>query len=85
MVQGRLRFEAMDIPVSVGGVQVHPGDIVVADGDGVIVVPRRLARDVAKYAHRELSNDKKGRRRLYEELGRELDDTRIRSWAEEAP
>jgi 4-hydroxy-4-methyl-2-oxoglutarate aldolase len=75
MVQGRLRYDAMDVPVHVGGVLVHPGDIVAADGDGVIVVPREMARDVAKYAHQELSNDKVGRRRLYEELGMELDDT----------
>ena len=75
MVQGRLRYDAMDIPVSVGGVLVHPGDIVVADGDGVIVVPQKMADDVAKYAHQELSNDKVGRRKLYEALGMELDDT----------
>ena len=75
MVQGRLRYDAMDVPVHVGGVLVHPGDMVVADGDGVIVVPRDLARDVAKYAHQELANDKVGRRRLYKELGMELDDT----------
>jgi 4-hydroxy-4-methyl-2-oxoglutarate aldolase len=75
MVQGRIRYDAMDVPVHVGGLLVHPGDIVVADGDGVIVVPRDLARDVAKYAHQELSNDKVGRRRLYEALGMELDDT----------
>jgi len=75
MVQGRLRYDAMDVPVHVGGVLVRPGDVVVADGDGVIVVPRDLARDVARYAHQELSNDKVGRRRLYEALGMELDDT----------
>jgi 4-hydroxy-4-methyl-2-oxoglutarate aldolase len=75
MVQGRLQFDAMDIPVSVGGVIVHPGDVVVADGDGVIVVPLKIAFDVAKYAHRELANDKVGRRKLYEDLGTELDET----------
>jgi 4-hydroxy-4-methyl-2-oxoglutarate aldolase len=75
MVQGRLRFDAMNIPVNVGGVQVNPGDIIVADGDGVIVVPRKLARQVAQYARRELESDKKGRRKLYQELGMELDDT----------
>ena len=75
MVQGRLRFDAMDVAVSVGGVQVNPGDIVVADGDGVIVVPLKLAVDVAHYARRELDTDKEGRRRLYEALGMELDDT----------
>ena len=75
IVQGRLQFDAMDIPVSVGGVIVHPGDAVVADGDGVIVVPLKIAFDVAKYAHRELANDKVGRRKLYEDLGMELDET----------
>lgn len=75
MVQGRLQFDARDIPVNVGGVLVQPGDMVVADGDGVIVVPRASARDVAHYAHRELSSDKAARRSLYETLGMELDDT----------
>nr|WP_252228443.1 RraA family protein [Caldicoprobacter algeriensis] len=75
MVQGRLRYDAKDIPVSVGGVVVHPGDVVVADGDGVIVVPRKLAYEVAKYARRELNKDKVQRRKLYEALGWELDDT----------
>ena len=75
MVQGRLQFDDMDIPISVGGVTVNPGDVVVADGDGVIVVPREMAGDVARYARRELEKDKRARRRLYEELGMELDET----------
>lgn len=75
MVQGRLQDDAHDIPVNVGGVLVRPGDVVVADGDGVIVVPRNIARDVAKYAHRELKRDKVGRKRLYKELGMTLDET----------
>lgn len=75
MVQGRLRFDAQQIPVAVGGVTVHPGDVVVADGDGLIVVPRRIALEVADYAHRELTQDKQGRRRLYEALGMNLDET----------
>jgi regulator of RNase E activity RraA len=75
MVQARLEFGAKDIPVSVGGVQIRPGDIVVADGDGVIVVPQEIAEDVAKYAHEEHERDKKGRREYYRRLGREEDVT----------
>ena len=75
MVQARMQYEAMDVPVSVGGVRVEPGDVVVADGDGVIVVPRKIARDVAKYARKELDNDKVNRRAHYEALGMDLDDT----------
>ena len=75
MVQGRLQYASHNNPVQVGGVTVHPGDIVVADGDGVIVVPLEKAGSVAEYARRELENDKTGRRKLYQALGMELDDT----------
>jgi 4-hydroxy-4-methyl-2-oxoglutarate aldolase len=75
MVQGRLQYDTRNVPVQVGGVTVHPGDVVVADGDGVIVVPREMARAVAKYAHQEMRNDKASRRRKYEELGLALDDS----------
>ncbi len=75
MVQARLQYDAHNIPVQVGGVLVYPGDVVVADGDGVIVVPSARAVEVARYAHRELANDKVARRKLYESLGMELDDT----------
>ncbi len=73
MVQARLQFDAYDIPIAVGGVLVHPGDVIVADGDGVIVVPHDIAHDVAHHAHRELSNDKVSRRKLYEALDMPLD------------
>ncbi len=75
MVQGRLQFDALDVPVIVNGVLVHPGDVVVADGDGVIVVPQDIAGDVAEYAHGELAKDRASRRKMYENLGMDLDHT----------
>jgi regulator of RNase E activity RraA len=75
MVQGRLRFDAMDVAVCVGGVAVHPGDVVVADGDGVIVVPGAIAEEVAAHARAEHRRDKRRRRKHYEALGMELDET----------
>ena len=72
---GRNEIESVNQPVSVGGVLVRPGDVIVADGDGVVVVPREHARLVAEYAHEILSGDKKGRRALYEKLGIPLDKT----------
>ncbi len=75
MVQGRLQFDVMDIPVQAGGVTVNPGDVVAADGDGVIVVPRKIAPDAAMYALRELRKDKVNRKKLYEDMGLPPDDT----------
>jgi 4-hydroxy-4-methyl-2-oxoglutarate aldolase len=72
---GRNEIESVNRPVDIGGVLVCPGDVVVADGDGVVVVPRAVAEQVAKYANDILIKDKAGRRSLYENLGRPLDKT----------
>ena len=45
---GRNEVESVNQPVMCGGVLVRPGDVVVADGDGVVVVPREHAEEVAK-------------------------------------
>jgi 4-hydroxy-4-methyl-2-oxoglutarate aldolase len=65
---GRNEIESINRPVVCGGVLVIPGDVVVADGDGVVVVPRAVAAEVAGYARRILDADKAGRRELYREL-----------------
>jgi regulator of RNase E activity RraA len=36
-----------DVPIGCGGVAVYPGDIIVGDDDGVVVIPRHLAEEVA--------------------------------------
>lgn len=77
MDQARIRYYEKDIPIAIGGVAVYPGDIVVADGDGVIIVPRKIAPDVAKWARRESVADKAARKQHYIDLGMELDDTVI--------
>jgi regulator of RNase E activity RraA len=53
---GRNELESVNRPVTIGGVLVRPGDVVVADGDGVIVVPRERAEEVAKEALTFLDN-----------------------------
>ena len=66
---GRNEIESVNRPVVVGGALVVPGDVVVADGDGVVVVPRKSAEQVARYARETLDKDKAGRKALYEKLG----------------
>lgn len=75
MVQCKIQFDQKDVPVNIGGVIVSPGDVIVADGDGVIVVPRKVAKEVAKYAKNILVSDKDARKNLYQKLNWELDET----------
>jgi regulator of RNase E activity RraA len=72
---GRNEVESVNRPVVVGGVQVVPGDVVAADGDGVVVVPRKYAEQVARYARATLETDKAARRGLYQRLGLPEDDS----------
>jgi regulator of RNase E activity RraA len=37
----------MNVPIGCGGVAVYPGDIIVGDGDGVIVIPAHLADEIS--------------------------------------
>ncbi|MFN3729438.1 MAG: RraA family protein [Fimbriimonadaceae bacterium] len=75
MVQGRIQFESMNQTIAIAGATIVPGDVVVADGDGVIVVPAKVAIDVAQLARAEWERDKAVRRRHYEALDLPADDS----------
>jgi 4-hydroxy-4-methyl-2-oxoglutarate aldolase len=72
---GRNEIESVQKPVVVGSVLVNPGDVIVADGDGVIVVPREQAVFVAEMAHIIMEKDKAARAALFDQLGIEKDFT----------
>jgi 4-hydroxy-4-methyl-2-oxoglutarate aldolase len=72
---GRNEIESVNRPIVCGGVLVEPGDIIVADGDGVVVIPRAHAKEVAEYAKATIEGDKAGRRNLYKQLGLPQDDS----------
>ena len=46
--RGRLIPAALNVPIQCGGVQVVPGDIIIGDDDGVVVIPREKAAEVAE-------------------------------------
>jgi len=72
---GRAEFDDEQIPVNVGECQVRPDDVIVADGDGVVVVPVEYARRVAEAGSKELESDQEMRGELYDEAGLERDHT----------
>jgi 4-hydroxy-4-methyl-2-oxoglutarate aldolase len=62
--KGRARVEALDKPVMCGEVLVRPGDLVVADFDGVVVVPREAEERVLELARRKLEGESTARKEL---------------------
>jgi 4-hydroxy-4-methyl-2-oxoglutarate aldolase len=64
---------SVNVPVVCAGVNVEPGDIVVADDDGVVVVPKRLAAEVAAKAGKRNADESGKRNRLASgELGLDM-------------
>ncbi len=64
---------SVNIPVVCAGAIVRPGDVIVGDADGVVVVPRATASAAAKAASERVAKEQKSRERLRSgELGLDM-------------
>jgi regulator of RNase E activity RraA len=70
--KGRGKVAEIDVPIECGGVRVLPGDLVVGDADGVIVVPRAVEADALDRAFAKVSGENRTREEL--ERGAKLAD-----------
>ncbi len=52
---------SINIPIQCGGVLVNPGDLIVGDDDGVVVVPKKLAAEVHARSISRMEKEKKDR------------------------
>lgn len=67
-----LKPENVDIPIVVGGASVNPGDVIVGDDDGVVVVPKKIASEVLKRAELQLTLDRKAQKPYLDKMGLKL-------------
>jgi regulator of RNase E activity RraA len=63
---GRLDVAGHGAPITCGGVTVHQGDLVLADDDGVVVVPRAVAEEAIGHAEQKVSGENLVRVKLAE-------------------
>ena len=47
---GRTEIKAVNVPIKYGGVTINPGDIIVGDDDGIVVIPRERLTEVLERA-----------------------------------
>ena len=64
--QGTVKSTAGDvnIPVVCAGAMINPGDVIVADADGVVVVPSEKAGQVAQASEQRIAKEERSRQRL---------------------
>jgi 4-hydroxy-4-methyl-2-oxoglutarate aldolase len=61
---GRIDVDAVGVPIVCGGVEVAPGDLVLGDHDGVVVVPAALAEETLARAEEKVAGENLVRERL---------------------
>ena len=91
--QGTVKATAgsVNVPIVAAGALVNPGDVIVADVDGVVIVPRERASEVVRLGEERLVKEEKSRQRLRNgELGLDFYGLRAKltelgaQWVDEA-
>jgi regulator of RNase E activity RraA len=61
---GRIEVDAVGVPIECGDVTVNPGDLLVGDHDGVVVIPSAVAQEVIALAEEKVSGENLVRQKL---------------------
>jgi regulator of RNase E activity RraA len=63
---GRIEVDQVGVPIQCGGVTVNPDDLVLADHDGVVVIPAQDAQEVISLAEEKVAGEDMVRDKLAE-------------------
>jgi 4-hydroxy-4-methyl-2-oxoglutarate aldolase len=63
---GRIEVDTVGVPIECGGITVHPGDLVLGDHDGVVVVQSAAAEEVLTLAEQKVTGEDLVREKLAE-------------------
>ena len=63
---GRIDVAEHDVPIRCGGVLVHPGDLILADEDGIVAIPRDVAEQALTLAEEKVRGEDLVRQNLAE-------------------
>jgi regulator of RNase E activity RraA len=63
---GRIDVDAVGVPISCGGVEIAPGDFVLGDYDGVVVIPSARGEEVIRLAEEKVAGENVVREKLVE-------------------
>jgi regulator of RNase E activity RraA len=64
--KGRGYLLATDVPIICGDITVNPGEIVLGDYDGVVVIPKQIEKEVIQSCIEKIEGENNTRRELYE-------------------
>jgi regulator of RNase E activity RraA len=86
LAHGRFQIKGFNKPITMSGqveeqVAVKPGDFVLADDDGIVIVPKALLEEVLGYAEAAKTAEGETRKAIEAGEDRESVDKRIDRWA----
>jgi regulator of RNase E activity RraA len=58
--------DGLDVPIVIGDVRIHPGDFLLADRDGIVIVPQAKAEEIVSAAETAISTESQIRKAILE-------------------
>ena len=58
-IKGRGRVEMVDVEISINGLKINPGELIFADSDGIVVVPKSIESELEELVNKRILEEKR--------------------------